>query len=470
MQRTRRTLRRLTPLSLGLVAALALPTASRAAAPFPDALGTAAAPPPVAARPADGLADGVGINIHLLYSKTAYADFPAVRGALNELGVRHIRDKLGNFRRDQYGWLNTLAGDGIKANLTVDTATDLHEIPARLDMIAENLTGAVESIEPPNEYNMSGSPTWASDLRAYQHELYKQARSRPRLDDIQVLGPSLALRTGYAEVGDLSASLDVGNLHTYPGGFVPTRNIDLQLDNQRIIAGDKPVVVTEAGYHGAMATREKHYATPEDIAATYVPRLFLEYHRRGVRAYTYELLDQVPEPTLTDKEEHFGLIAVGGRRKPSFHALRNLIALVDDKGEAFTPGSLSYATRSSAPGLQEMLMQRRDGTFVLFLWRDVSVWDPIAQQRLAAPSATVDVTLGSVAASVATHRPSMSGEPVAVTHATNALRVEVGADAVALVIEPPLAGGAPVTAESWPTQVCTRDASGAASCTVTSAG
>lgn len=465
MQRTRRTLRRLAPLPLALVAALALPIATDAASAF-SGVQTAAAPAAIQARPADGLADGVGINVHLLASRTGYGDFPAVRSALNELGVRHIRDTLGNDRRDQYGWLNTLAADGITANLTIDKVTDVREIPAKLDMIANNLTNAVESIEPPNEYNNSGSPTWATDLQSYQRQLYAQVRSRPALDRVKVLGPSLARRQGYTDVGDLSGSLDVGNLHTYPGGFVPTHNMDLQLNNERVIAADKPVVVTETGYHGAMATEARHFATPEDVAATYVPRLFLEYHRRGVRAYTYELLDQVPDGTMTDMEKHFGLIAADGRRKPSYSALRNLIALVDDKGPAFTPGSLSYSASSSVPGLQEMLMQRRDGSFVLFLWRDVPVWDPLAQRRLPAPTATVDVTLATAAASVATHRPSISSAPVSVARDTGALEVEVGADAVALVI----AAGtttAPVPATAGAAQVCTKDASGAASCRVT---
>ncbi len=401
-------------------------------------------PPLVQAQPSATVADGVGVNIHLLYGGTRYADFPAVRAALNDLGVRHVRDSLGNARKDQYAMTNTLAADGIKTNFTVDKTTDVAAIGARLDTVAANMAGAVESLEPPNEYNLSGSPTWAQDLRAYQPELYRQVRNRPALDGVKVLGPALARRQGYTEVGDLSAHLDAGNLHTYPGGFVPTRNMDSQIANQAAISGDKPVVVTEAGYHDALNTTLKHYATPEAVAGTYVPRLALEYHSRGVRSYLYELFEQNAEPAYSDMEMHFGLVRSDGTRKPAYVALRNLLRLTADPSEPFSPGALSYSASSSTAGVKQTLLQRRDGTFVLLLWRDVAVWDPIAKVALHPAPATVDVRLGD-AATVTTHRPSRSAAAQAVAADVRGLSVEVGADVTALVIQPS-ASAAPLPA------------------------
>ncbi len=421
-----RTLHLLVPLTVAL----------QVAAPAAHAVTTTdSRPPAVQAQPSDTVADGVGVNIHLLYGGTRYADFPAVRAALNDLGVRHVRDSLGNARKDQYAMTNTLAADGIRTNFTFDKTTDVAAIGARLDTVAANMAGAVESLEPPNEYNLSGSPTWAQDLRAYQPELYRQVRSRPALDGVKVLGPALARRQGYTEVGDLSAHLDAGNLHTYPGGFVPTRNMDSQIANQAAISGDKPVVVTEAGYHDALNTTLKHYATPEAIAGTYVPRLALEYHSRGVRSYLYELFEQNPEPAYADMEMHFGLVRSDGTRKPAYVALRNLLRLTADPGAPFSPGALSYSASSSTAGLKQTLLQRRDGTFVLLLWRDVAVWDPIAKVALHPAPSTVDVRLGD-AATVTTHRPSRSATAQAVAADVRGLSVQVGADVTALVIAP----------------------------------
>jgi hypothetical protein len=392
-------------------------------------------PAAVQARMSDTVADGAGVNVHLLYGRTQYADFPAVQAALADLGVRHVRDLLGRARTDQYAKVNALAAAGVQTTFTLDKVTDLTAIGPRLDMIAGNMASAVEAVEPPNEYNYSGSPTWAEDLRAYQPELHAQVRSRPELDGVRVLGPSLARREGYTEVGDLSAHLDAGNVHTYPGGHVPTRNLDLQLSNAGVIAGAKPVVVTEAGYHNALATTTQHRAATEEAAGVYTPRLLLEYHQRGVRSYLYELFDQNPEPASTDKEMHFGLVRADGTPKPAYDAVKNLLRLTSDPGPAFVPAALSYTATSSTDDLRQTLLQRRDGSFVLLLWRDVAVWDPIAQTTLEPAPAAVDVRLGD-GAIVTTHRPSAGSQPHAVTPYVRDVEVSVGADVTALVIEP----------------------------------
>jgi VCBS repeat-containing protein len=447
-----RALQLLVPLSVAVQVAVPVIGAQASTA------ATTERPPAVQAQMADTVVDGLGVNIHLLYGNTRYADFPAVQAALADLGVRHVRDSLGNWRKDQYAKVNALAAAGVKTNFTFDKVTDIAAIGARLDMIANNMAGAVESLEPPNEYNLSGKTTWAADLRAYQPELYRQMRARRAFDGVSVLGPSLALRQGYAEVGDLSAYLDAGNLHTYPGGFVPTRNMDLQIANQAIISGSKPVVVTEAGYHDAMASTGKHYPAPEEVAGTYVPRLMLEYHKRGVRSYLYELFEQNPEPAYTDMESHFGLVRADGTPKPAYHAVRNMVRLTADPGEAFTPGALSYSAASSAAGLKQTLLQRRDGTFVLLLWRDVAVWDPIAKVHLKPAPAAVNVRLGD-AAKVTTHRPSRSADPQAVATDVHELSLEVGADVTALVIEPvPAPAPAPEPVPDMTSPVTTPDA------------
>jgi hypothetical protein len=179
----------------------------------------------------------------------------------------------------------------------------------------------------------------------------------------------------------------------------------------------------------------------EAVAAHYTPRLLLEYHQRGVRSFLYELFDQTHEPTLSWREQHFGLIRADGTRKPAYDAVRNLLNLTADPGPGFAPQTLSYTATSSVAGLRQTLVQRRDGVFVLLLWRDVVMWDPTRQRLLAVQPAPVTVQLGD-AAVVSTHLPSRSAEPVAVTPYVRAVDVEVGTDVTALVIDPAVA---PVT-------------------------
>ena len=59
-----------------------------------------------------------------------------------------------------------------------------------------------------------------------------------------------------------------------------------------------------------------------------------------------------------------------------------------------------------------MLLQKRDGTFYLALWREESVWDTTARKAVRASSTTVRVSLGRRARRIVVYRPSDSGKPV----------------------------------------------------------
>src|SRR5437588_97453 len=75
---------------------------------------------------------------------------------------------------------------------------------------------------------------------------------------VPVYGPSLVQSTSYSAAGDLSGSLDCGNLHPYPGGALPTAVLFTDLTLEKLVAGNKPVCVTESGYHNATSTTDGH--------------------------------------------------------------------------------------------------------------------------------------------------------------------------------------------------------------------
>jgi hypothetical protein len=180
--------------------------------------------------------------------------------------------------------------------------------------------------------------------------------------------------------------------------------------------------------------------------ATYVPRLFLEYFRWGVvRTFSYELLDEFPDPPLEEKESNFGLLRNDLSRKPAFDALRNTIEILGDPGPPFAPASLDYTLSEAgvelpgpeSTGLHKVLLQKRDGSFYLALWRLSSVWDPLAQEPLAPPLEPVEVEVGPGLEAAAEYRPSSSAEPVwSATQPRGPLTVEVGPDVVILRLVP----------------------------------
>lgn len=102
------------------------------------------------ATPADAFVDSIGVNIHLHYNDTIYGDFPKLKGALAEVGVRHVRDGLVDSEWQPYfERVNELAAAGIRFTFITDMKLD------RLVPVAEKVKGAIEAFEGPNEVNLN---------------------------------------------------------------------------------------------------------------------------------------------------------------------------------------------------------------------------------------------------------------------------------------------------------------------------
>jgi hypothetical protein len=131
---------------------------------------------------------------------------------------------------------------------------------------------------------------------------------------------------------------------------------------------------------------------PEDVAGIYTPRLVGEFFWRGVaRTYIYELADQGTDKT--QREQNFGLLRHDMSEKPAYVALKNLVTLVKEppapKGDPFVPEPLDYQLAPPADvKLQPLganLLQKRDGTYVLLLWQQVSVYDAANKTKIKNP-------------------------------------------------------------------------------------
>jgi len=404
----------------------------------------------VTASPAAALLNMEGVNIHSSYGSTPYGNFAQTESLLVQLGVEHVRDPLaynpGFVRTDQYDFYNELKSKGIGVDLIVSPGTSTSDLAARIDQIGTYAPNAIDALEAPNEANMiPGETDWASQDAAYVRSLYALAKANPALKNVTVLGPSLANflalqnhDSGFLSLGNLSSSLDAGNVHLYPGGRDPSWDMDTTKAAESLVTPGEPLWVSEAGYHDAV-NLPGNYSASDQTIATYYPRLFLEWFQRGAtRVNLYQLYDENADPGDSNYQDHFGLVDDSGNPKPQFYAVENMNNLLKDTGGAFTPGSLTYSISSGSTKVSSQLLEKSNGQFELFLWQDVPVSNTATPTPtpIVVPPTPVTVTLSSPASSITEYRPSLSGSPQASQTDTSTFTVNLQGDATALVIQP----------------------------------
>ena len=178
--------------------------------------------------------DSVGVNVHLYYDDTSYADTDRVVDLLSDLGVRHVRDGLAANRPDDVAALQQLGAAGIRSTLLLSgspgPAVDPSQI-AELDQVAPY----VDAVEPTNEYDCSGDPAWAFDLHTYAQSLVQtlQGSSHPgaRRSGTGILSPRVGRRV---RVGDRHGIRDErARLQRRPGAGARARGTPAVLVGHR---------------------------------------------------------------------------------------------------------------------------------------------------------------------------------------------------------------------------------------------
>jgi hypothetical protein len=368
-----------------------------------------------------------------------------VRDRLVELGVEHVRDgtyRAGIRLNDVVPRYNELARLGDPLGRWGSGTIDEH-----LAWVKDNVAGFAESLEGPNEYDYVES-YWAANLRAYQCEWARKIRGDEVLSSKTVIGPSPHVGKGFgAALGDLSDCMDRGNLHPYPGALSPDRtgygDLSLLLDYARSTSGTKPLWITESGYHNAVnAPVGGHVPASEKAAGVYVPRMFMENFRRGIeRTYSYELIDQWPDPEKDEPEKNFGLLRNDGSPKPSFVGLGNLLTILADSGSA--SGKLSYSLNCDgcpAP-LRQVLLRKSTGAYYLVVWPESSVWSLAARKDITNNPQYADLKL-SAPGKLEVFDPSQSTTPIDTTTSAS-YRIALSDRLTILKITPPTPQPAP---------------------------
>ena len=376
---------------------------------------------------AEDFLDSIGVVGHFQYADTAYGRATEAVARLRELGVRHLRDGMPAPGQPLAAGLRAVRATGIGATLV---SPEVRRDPVVGVADSVRIVGArgIVAFEGPNELDDSGDPNWAAALAAHMPAL--AAAVRDRATDAALIGPSFVDPSSSRSLlpRDLPGQL---NGHPYPGGGPPEGALGAEL--RRLPAGAlrRGVVFTETGYHNALAATDGQPPASETAAATYLPRLLLTAFGAGVkRTFVYELLDEKPDPSLGDAEQHFGLLRNDLSPKPAFTALQRLIAVVRTS-PGTGRGRLRWELRPGGPGdVRRLTLVRRDGSRVLALWRPESIWDERARRPRDLPPLPVELRFGRDAREVAVWRPSLSERPVLRRAAARRLSLYLGGDLV----------------------------------------
>ncbi len=346
--------------------------------------------------------DTVGLNIHLSFDNTIYkTNFPLVLSSLLDLGIRHVRDGVVNYGNGSsfyYTEHQQLAANGIGA----DFISSINQPEALLKAYPARV-GDMEALEAPNEYDASGDPQWAKTLAAYLPVLYDAVHGSQPMTGVTLFGPSLvdqnwyATDNSYEQLGPVSNLFDFGNLHNYQAGRNPGTpgwtpqgygSIAFAISSARQEWPTVPIVTTEKGYVDSPTLTNW---IPDVPYAKYVPRLLLEQYLHGiVRTYIYSLADTYLAA------DSYGLLRQDGSQKPAYVSLQSFMHLLADPGASYTAGKLSWSmSAGDASDLHHLLLQKRDGTFLLALWVEEPCYDVNSQEYLTVAPENVSLEFAS---------------------------------------------------------------------------
>jgi hypothetical protein len=213
-------------------------------------------------------------------------------------------------------------------------------------------------------------------------------KGNPATSRYRVLGPGMAWPVSIQRVGNISASFDVSNIHNYLGNYNPgNAYANYVIGLARLTSGGKPIVVTETGYGTG-------YGSPlldPRMDLRYMTRLFFEFLNDGVaRSYSYDFI----EYGGSSKFGQYGLVQNNLVPKPAYYGIKSLIGALQDPGSAFAPSTLTYRVSGFTNNVHHLLMQKRNGTFVLAVWLEAPGWNSSSPTggEIALPAQTVTLS------------------------------------------------------------------------------
>lgn len=326
---------------------------------FVAALRSCSPAPPVTEASASAFSDGVGVNTHLEYLKSSYADLPRVTGALRVLGVRRVRDAAFRAGAASLPRFEDVALVGVRFDLFFSRDLTSQLYIAR--SLERRVPGAIVQVEGPNEINNEGfGQASAGDVQAaqsYQETLYQRVHAGA----IEGLPPVL----NFTDWPPSSGRADFANFHSYPW---PSSLFASRLARDRdlgkaVLPRGAPVVCSETGFN---TLGDRSVSLEQQANLTLL--LLLENFRAGVaQTYLYELLDEGSDGAraAANGENHFGLFYSNGQPKPAAIRLGHLMGLLAERGASARP---TTKLKIEVVGARYLILHRADGVAVVLIW------------------------------------------------------------------------------------------------------
>ena len=187
-------------------------------------------PAPTVAVLTDEFVNSIGVNVHMGFLNTSYADATLVADSLVLLGITHVRD---NFPGAEYGaafeaGALQLAAEGYKFDFVIpvyDGSVNLAADMAVMNSLQQTYPGSVFTVEGPNEVNLNVTPfnggSAPSNIDQLQAQLYDDVRADPNLVGVNVLNFTIASTSAstYAPYGNVSSTANYANTHIYNASY-----------------------------------------------------------------------------------------------------------------------------------------------------------------------------------------------------------------------------------------------------------
>jgi hypothetical protein len=354
---------------------------------------------------ADSFVETISVQTHLGYNNVYQSGWGSiVRPRLLELGVRHIRERMPTSSTIASRFKD-LASNGIKLTAGCwpesGNYTDASHCISEANALGPSVIDALDGWNEVDGGKVGSS--WASAWVQWETALWKAYKGNGTWSSKPLYANSLAHASSADQLGNRSSILDYGNMHSYPAAQMPSVVSSSWIPKWSRVASPKGLVATETGYHSCPSCTNGN-GVSLTAQAKYMGRLLFEYYNRGVkRTNMYELVDQ--GVSSTDREKNWGLIKNNGTIKPAFTTVKNIVALLEDQGPAFTPRAFGYSLSGALASTHSTLLQKRDGRSYLVLWQEVKSWDLTRKADVSTANDAVTLNLGAAARSIKVYRP-----------------------------------------------------------------
>jgi hypothetical protein len=347
----------------------------------------------------------VGVNLHTDFYGGVYDNVAQWMPLLVNGGFKHVRTNwsMNDPRNDAV--IEEIASNGIDVMITSDWILSSNTNPQDVaQYIAANpaLNASLTQIEGPNEVNGTVA-NWQTVVPAFMKQLFAAIRGNPATAHIRVVAPGFNQPENtalYNQLGNLSASINQGDIHDTPNGNYGEHNatdawLTLMMQNEAIVAANKlPYVNSEFGYSNGTDNAQLGHtvAIPQALTANMIMHEYLEdFTHRAASSDAYELVDEGSDGAY---ENSFGLVDSSFNPKIAYNAVSSFTSLLADNGGTnFALSPMSYSLANTGTNTREILLQKSDGSMWLVVWEQAQVWDPSTKQPVASTSRPLLLTL-----------------------------------------------------------------------------